>query len=179
MHLISSCKYCYHPSHQFDDCPFYNHYVSEANKSAHEHTQTTTILVSEEKVVSKVEEKEERIEPLPISNWSNDKEVSTKAHSFITIPLETQHEPEASSFQCLEEPSNVEIFKNSRTQDHKSRNCVPKRIFRSKLLGYIRWRNTLQEGYITMKKGWKGLVGHLYERRRCGIFSFLFSALYF
>jgi hypothetical protein len=50
---------------------------------------------------NKVEEKEEQIEPPP--NFSNDKEVSTKAHSFITIPFETQHEPQASSFQCLEE----------------------------------------------------------------------------
>jgi hypothetical protein len=31
-----SCEYCYHPSHQFDDCPFINHYVTEVNKSAHE-----------------------------------------------------------------------------------------------------------------------------------------------
>ena len=35
------------------------------------------------------EENEEQIEPPPISNWSNDKEMSTEAHSFITIPLET------------------------------------------------------------------------------------------
>jgi hypothetical protein len=65
----------------------------EANKSAHEHAQTTTILVSEEKAVNKVEEKEEQIEPPPTPNLSSDKEVSSKAHSFITIPLETQHKP--------------------------------------------------------------------------------------
>ena len=53
-----SCEYCYHYSHGFDDYPFYNHYVSEANKFMHEHSQTTTILVCEEKAVSKVEEKE-------------------------------------------------------------------------------------------------------------------------
>ena len=63
-----SCEYCYHHSHQFDDCPFYTHYVIEANKSAHENTQTTTILVSEEKAVSKVEEKEEQIEPRQFKN---------------------------------------------------------------------------------------------------------------
>jgi hypothetical protein len=113
--------------------------VSEANKSTHKHAQSTTILVSKEKAANKVEEKEEQIEPLPISNLSNNMEVSTKVHSFVTIPLETQLEPQVSSFQCLEEPSYVEIFKDSRTQDHKSRNCIPKRIFRSKLLGYIRW----------------------------------------
>jgi hypothetical protein len=36
-----SCSFCYHPSHQ-DDCPFISHYVIKANKSAHEHVQTTT-----------------------------------------------------------------------------------------------------------------------------------------
>ena len=86
-----SCKYCYHHSHGFDNCPFYTHYVTETNKCAHENGQTTTILVSEEKAVNKVEEKEEQIEPPP--NFSNDKEVSTKAHYFVTIPLETQLEP--------------------------------------------------------------------------------------
>jgi hypothetical protein len=41
------------------------------------------------------EENLEHIEPQPISNWSNEKEVSTEAHSLMTIPLETQ---QASSF---------------------------------------------------------------------------------
>jgi hypothetical protein len=122
-----SCSFCYHPSHQ-DDCPFISHYMIEANKSTHDHAQTTTILVSEEKVVNKVEEKEEQIEPPQNSNLSNEKEVSIEAHSFIPIPLERHHEPQVSSFQCLEEPSYVEIFKESRTKDHKSRNHVPKRI---------------------------------------------------
>jgi hypothetical protein len=81
------------------------------------------------------EEMEEQIEPPLILNWSNDKEVSTEAHSLITIPFETH---QASSFQCLEETSYIEIFKDLRTQDRKSRNCVPKRIFSSKQLGYIR-----------------------------------------
>ena len=63
--------------------------MTKANKSAHENAQTTTILVSEKKVVSKVKEKEEQIEPLPIQKLSNDKDVSTEAYSFITIPLET------------------------------------------------------------------------------------------
>jgi hypothetical protein len=105
------------------------------------------------------EEMEEQIEPPPILNWSNDKEVSTEAHSFVTIPLETYHSPQVSSFQCLEEPSYVEIFlKNF----------------------YIRWWNILPEGYhILKKKGWKGLVGHPYECGRCGTFSFLFFALHF
>jgi hypothetical protein len=117
------------------------------------------------------EEKEEQIEPPPISNWSNAKEVSTEAHSFVTIHLKTYHSPQVSHFQCFEEPSYVEIFKDSRTQDQKSKNCGPKRIFQNKLLGYIRWQNILPEEYsILKKKGWKGLVGHPYERGMCGIF---------
>jgi hypothetical protein len=94
-------------------------------------------------------EMEEHIEPLLILNWSNDKEVSTEAHSFITISLETQ---QASSFQCLEEPSYVEIFKVSRIEMCKYRNRHTKKIFQSKLLGYIRWQNILPEGYHILKK---------------------------
>jgi hypothetical protein len=117
------------------------------------------------------EEMKEQIEPPPISNWPNDKEVSTEAHSFVTIPLETY---QVSSFQCLEEPSYVEIFEESHTKDHKSRNHVPKWIPRNKD-NYIRWLNILPKGYqILRKKGWKGLIGHPYERGRCGIFIFIF-----
>jgi hypothetical protein len=134
-----SCSYCYHPSHRIYDCPFINHYMIEANKSAHEHAQTTTILVREEKAINMVEEKEEQIEPPSTPNFSNDKEVSTEAHSFVTIPLVAQHEPQASSFQCLEEPSYVEIFKESRTQRCKSRNRSPQKILLSNKVSYIRW----------------------------------------
>jgi hypothetical protein len=81
------------------------------------------------------EEMEEQIEPPPILDWSNDKKVNIETHSLITIPLETH---QASSFQCLEEPSYVEIFKVSCTERCKYRNRYTKKIFRSKLLGYIR-----------------------------------------
>jgi hypothetical protein len=119
---------------------------------------------------------EEQIEFPPISNWPNDKEVSTEAHSLITIPLETQQIP---SFQCLEEPSYVVIFEDSHTKDHKSRNRVPKWIPRNKD-NYIRWRNILPEGYQILKKqGWKGLIGHPYERGRRGFATFYFSILCF
>jgi hypothetical protein len=84
-----SCSYCYHPSHWINDCLFFNHYVSEANKSVHEHAQITTTLVREDKAVNKVEEKDEEIEPPPTPIFSNDKEMSTEAYSFVTIPLET------------------------------------------------------------------------------------------
>jgi hypothetical protein len=310
-----SCEYCYHPYHQFDDCPFINHYMTEVNKSALDNAQTTTILVNEEigdevasecsseelkiecftsddcdldldrlvmqdgvlhdlsledpemehfapdrddldldrlldhvdtfsepsledpsgecfdeieydldldkfleqavrfressledlleesfaqfefdldfdivheqakalldpapemRIGNGEEEKKEQFEPPPILNWPNDKEVSTEAHSFVTIALETYHSHQVPSFQCLKEPSYVEIFEESHTEDHKSRNRVPKWIPRNKD-NYIRWRNILPEGYLIIKKkGWKGLVGHPYERGRCGIFLFYF-----
>jgi hypothetical protein len=97
------------------------------------------------------EENLEQIEPPPISNWSNDKDVSTEAHSFVTIPLETYHSSQVSSFQCLEEPSYVAIFEDSHTQNHKSRNRVPKWIPRNKN-NYIRWQNILPERYQVLKK---------------------------
>jgi hypothetical protein len=106
-----------------------------------------------------VEEKEEQFELPPNPIRSTNKEVSTEAHSFVTIPLETYHEQHISPFQCLEEPSYVEIFLKNL---------------------YIRWRNILPEGYlIVKKKGWKGLVGHPYEWGRCSTFSFLLFALHF
>jgi hypothetical protein len=73
--------------------------------------QSFVFVESEEKAVNKVEEKEKQIEPPPISNWSNDKEVSTEAYSFVTIPLETYHSPQVLSFQCLKEPSYVAILR--------------------------------------------------------------------
>jgi hypothetical protein len=59
-----------------------------------------------------VEAKEEQIETPPMPNLSNDKEVSTEAHSFVIIPLETQHEQQASPFQCLEEPFYAKTLKD-------------------------------------------------------------------
>jgi hypothetical protein len=123
---------------------------------------------------------EEQIEPPPILNWSNDKEVSTEVHSLITNLLETLHAPQASFFQCLEKPSYVEIFKVSRADRCKYRNRHTKKIFRSKKICYIRWRNILPKGYqILKKKGWKGSVGHPYERGRCGIFFFFFYFMHY
>jgi hypothetical protein len=94
-----------------EDCP---------NDRHHEHVQTTTTttLVSKERADNHEEEEEEmeeQIEPPP--NPSNDNDVSTEAHSFVTIPLETYHSSQVSSFQCLEEPSYVTIFEDSRTHD--------------------------------------------------------------
>jgi hypothetical protein len=97
-----------------EDCPSDPH---------HEHVQATTTLVNEERADNHEEEEEEmeeQIEPSPILNWSNDKDVSTEAHSFVTIPLETYHSPQVSSFQCLKEPSYIAIFEDSHTHDHKS-----------------------------------------------------------
>jgi hypothetical protein len=158
-----------------EDCPSDPH---------HEHVQATTTLVSEERADNhKEEEKEEQVEqfePPQNSNPSNDKEVSIEAHSFVTIPLETYHSSQVSSFQCLEKPSYVAIFEDSRTHDHKSRNRGPKRNFRNKFLGCIRWWNILPEGYhILKKKGWKGLVGHPYERGRRDFVTFYFPHFIF
>jgi hypothetical protein len=142
------------------------------------HEQAKALLDPTPKMRTGNEEKEkkEQFEPSPILNWPSDKEVSTEAHSFVTIPLETQ---QISSFKCLEESSYVEIFEDSHVQDHKSRNHVPKWIPRNKD-NYIRWLNILPEGYLILKKkGWKGLIGHPYERGRCGIFLFFFNFFLF
>jgi hypothetical protein len=104
--------------------------VTESNKSAHENAQITTKLVSEEKAINKEEEKEEQVEQFETPpNPSNDKEVSTKTHSLVTIPLETYHAPQVLSFQCLEQPFYVEIFKVSCTERCKYRNRHTKKIF--------------------------------------------------
>jgi hypothetical protein len=126
-------------------------------------------------------EKEEHLEhiaPSPNPNTSNDKEMSTEAHSFITIPLETFHELQASILQCLKEPTCAKTVKDPCTQGQTSRNRHPKKIFRNKQVGYIRCRNIPPEGYqVLNKKGWKRLVGHQYDRGRCckSSFPFYFS----
>jgi hypothetical protein len=77
-----SCSYCYHPSYRIHDCPYINLYMideDDANKSAYELVQTTTTFGSKEKVVKRVEEKKEQIEPSPTPNLFNDKEVSTES----------------------------------------------------------------------------------------------------
>jgi hypothetical protein len=114
-------------------------------------------------------EHEEKIEPPTDTSLSNDKEVSTDAHSFIIAPFETHHESKALILQCLKEPSYAKILKDLCRQAHKSRNHRPKKIFTSKQVGYLRWRNILPEFYqILKKKGWKGLVGHPHDRGRYG-----------
>jgi DNA repair protein RadC len=98
----------------------------------HEHVPAITIFESEEIVDSnQEEEKEEHLEhTAPRSNpkSSNDKKMSTEAHSFITIPLETFHEPQASILQCLKEPSYAKTVKDLCTQPRKFRNHRPKKI---------------------------------------------------
>jgi hypothetical protein len=66
-----------------------------------ENGETTEISFPSSSAVEEEEKNEhlesvehlEQIEPPPAPNLSNDKEMSTKAHSFITIPFETLHEP--------------------------------------------------------------------------------------
>jgi hypothetical protein len=97
-------------------------------------------------------EHKEKIEPPADTSLSNDKEVSTEAHSFIIVSLETQHESKASILQCLKEPSYAKILKDLCRQWHKSRNHRPKKIFSSKQVGYLRWKNILAECYQSLKK---------------------------
>jgi len=88
------------------------HYMideDDASHSYHEHVPYTTILESTEIVDNNEEEEKdeqvehrelvehkEKIEPPTDTSLSNDKEVSTEAHFFIIVPLETQHESKAS-----------------------------------------------------------------------------------
>jgi hypothetical protein len=100
-------------------------------------------MFENEEIVDSNEEKEkeehlELIAPPPNPDLSNDKEMSTEAHSFITIPLETLHELQASIRQCLKEPTCAKTVKDLCTQPRKSRNHRPKKILRSKQVSYIR-----------------------------------------
>jgi hypothetical protein len=159
------------------------HYMideDDASHSCHEHVPDTTILESKEIVDNKEEQVEhkEKIEPLADTSLSNDKEVSTEAHSFIIVPFETHHESKASILQCLKEPSYAKILKDLCRQAHKSRNHRPKKIFPSKQVGYLRWRNILPKYYqILKKKRWKGLVGHPHDRGRYGNFFIFFLCI--
>jgi hypothetical protein len=121
----------------------------------------------------------EHTTPLPNPNMSNDNEVNTEAYSFITIPLETFHEPQASVLQCLQKPSFAKSLKDRCTHGQKFRNHRPTKIFRSKQVGHLRRRHILPEEYqILKKKGWKDLVGHPRDRGRRCKFSFPFYFLY-
>jgi hypothetical protein len=126
-------------------------------------------------------EHKKKIEPPADTSLSNDKEVSTDAHSFIIVPLETHHESKALILQCLKVPSYAKILKDLCRQWHKSRNHRPKKIFSSKQVGYLRWGNILLECYqILKKKGWKGLVGHPHDRGRYGnSFCYFIFCIYF
>jgi len=134
--------------------------------------------------VAEEEEKGEHLEfvehlehtaPPSNPNLSNDKEISIEAHSFITIPLKTLHEPQASILQCVKEPSCAKTIKDLCPQGQKSRNRHPKKILQSKQVGYLRRRPILPEGYqILKKKGWKGLVRHPRDQGRRCKFSFPF-----
>jgi hypothetical protein len=121
----------------------------------------------------------EHTEPSSYPNFSTDKEMSTEAYSFITIPLETFHEPQASVLQCLKKPASAKSLKDRCTQGHKSRNHRPTKILRRKQVGYLRrWPILSEEYQILKKKWWKGLVGHPRDQGRRCKFYFLFYFLY-
>jgi hypothetical protein len=178
------------------------HYMideDDASHSCHEHVPDTTILKSKEIVDNNEEEDKEeqiehidqiehreqvehkkKIEPPADTSLSNDKEVSIESHSFITVSFETLYESKASILQCLKDSSYAKILKDLCRQAHKSRNCRPKKIFSSKQVGYLRWRNILPECYqILKKKWWKGLAGHPHDRGRYCNFLFYFLHLIF
>jgi hypothetical protein len=120
----------------------------------------------------------EHIEPPTTPSLSNDMEMSTKAHSFVTIPFETLHEPQAPLIQCLKEPFYAKALKDLCKQAGKPRNHHSKKILLSKKVGYFKWQNILPEGYqILKKKGWKGLVGHPHDPGKVR-YSFFFYTLF-
>jgi hypothetical protein len=121
----------------------------DASHSCHEHVSTITMFENEETVDSNEEkEKEEHLEhtaPPPNPNTSNDKEMSTEAHSFITIPLETIHDPQASILKCLKELSYAKTVKDLCTQPRKSRHHRPKKILRVSILAsFCVWTKSLK-----------------------------------
>jgi hypothetical protein len=171
------------------------HYMSDeddSKNSYHENAQVTTILDGDEIVDNKEEhtkqvEQIERVEhyeksqPPADSNLPSDMEVSTKTHACITVPLETHQEPKVPSLDCLQEPSHAKILKDLCKQARKSRNHFPKKILRIRSKQFcIRWRNIIPERYkVLKKKGWKGLVGHQYDRGSTVKFSPLVYFLHF
>jgi hypothetical protein len=86
----------------------------------HEQAKALLGLTPEMRTENGEEEKQEQIEPPPTPNLSNDKEVSTKAHSFITIPLETHHETQFLFRHCLMALTYAIIIKGLCTKGHKS-----------------------------------------------------------
>ena len=115
-------------------------------------------LLVRKKLSTRWKKRRSNLSPPPNPNLSNDKEVSTEAHSFVTIPLKTHHETQVSFLQCLKALSYAIILKDLCTEGHKSRNNLPMKIRLSKKIGYLKWQNILLEGYqILKKKGWKGI----------------------
>ena len=87
------------------------------------------------------EEKEEQVEhtEAPTTpSLSNDKEMRVEAHFFITISLETLHEPQTPLIQCLKKAFYAKTLKDLCKQAGKLRNYHPKKIIRSNKVGYLR-----------------------------------------
>jgi hypothetical protein len=75
------------------------------------------------------EEQVEHIEPPTTPSLSNDKEMSIEAHSFVTIPLKTLHEPQAPLIQCHKShfmPKLSRIYANKRAS---LGTIIPRRSF--------------------------------------------------
>jgi hypothetical protein len=112
------------------------------------HEQAKALLdpIPEMRAENGEEENQEQIEPPPTLNLSNDKELSTEAHPFVTITLETHHETQVSFRHCLMALTYAIIIKDLCT-GHKFMNNLPKKIQFNKKVGYLRWRNIILEGY--------------------------------
>jgi hypothetical protein len=115
--------------------------------------------------------------------------VSIEAHSFITIPLKTFHEPQASFIQCLKEPSYAKTLKDLCKQASKSENLCPKKNPLSNKVGYLRWQNIFPRDIKFARKGGRGwldnqmieesTVKFLPHFNFCTSSSFLFLSIYF
>jgi hypothetical protein len=100
---------------------------------------TTVPFIVDNHEEEEKEEQVEHIEPLTTPSLSNDMEMSTEAHSFITIPFETFHEPQSPLIQCLKESFYAKTLKHLCKQAGKPRNHRSKKILLSKKVGYFRW----------------------------------------
>jgi hypothetical protein len=128
------------------------------------------------------EEQVEHTEPPNNPNVSNDKEVSTEAHSLINFPLEIHNEKlivtREGIIDSFWEIDIVHGWENIFERHARPKFCkyVPNRFqVKEWSLEDIREVLKLGEGYIRLKKiGWKGLVGHPSDRGKCGIFFLLF-----
>jgi hypothetical protein len=94
----------------------------------------------------------EQIEPRSTPNLSNDKEITTEAHSFIPFLLRHFMSPKLQFFNVSKSHLMINLSKDLCTQGHKFRNHLPKKILRSKQVSYLRWRKHSARGLSNFKE---------------------------